>query len=595
MTDGKKSVSETLYQKWNELLDKILGEYTPKARLLMLAYQFSAAFVAFIYSVYSPNIVGYGGRILADAFFFASGRYSAGVFVGAMYGAYYSQIGASYLISLSAVASVRLAVWKFIRLCDKEKILTKISFRAGYVLLLSLMNIISVGFDHTDTGAMAAGMALTAVSCIAMLFYLCGFPKKGVASVVYYLSMLFVFSSLVFSARSFTYVGGNIGIVLAVMLALFVSNAGGAIWGAAVGAFLGAFCSLEFAIPTAVIGFCYGIVASLGYIGSVGVSVVAGAIISVMFYGMPPILDFIPESIIAAAVATPSLRYSLLPNDFPFKRKEAIFDSDFKNTEHISREARLSQLLEQLEDISLSDSAELPASAAFSVIKSILADMAKEASFGELLFKSEYSSSGKIKYGESVGGDKLKVFEYNGVFYAVLTDGMGSGEEASVCSEFAVRAIEGMLRCGLSAKTALSVADILLRMGFDECFVAADILTVDLSSGTADFSKCGASASYIVRKGKIHSIKARSLPIGISSYVEPETVTLDLLDGDAIVMVSDGICPDGGLAQDVLDVLLLSELKNAENITSDVMKIFEKNNRVCDDMTIFALKIHKIL
>jgi len=145
-----------------------------------------------------------------------------------------------------------------------------------------------------------------------------------------------------------------------------------------------------------------------------------------------------------------------------------------------------------------------------------------------------------------VCGDSAVMFETeNDYFYALISDGMGTGESAAfssgVCSIF----LEKMLIAGNKTTTALRMLNGVLRSRGGareyECSATVDLLEVDLLTGTAALIKSGAAPTYVRRAGGIFKLHSKTLPIGILGALDAQLTRLEVSEGDVIVMVSDGV------------------------------------------------------
>ncbi len=143
-------------------------------------------------------------------------------------------------------------------------------------------------------------------------------------------------------------------------------------------------------------------------------------------------------------------------------------------------------------------------------------------------------------------GDHIALFKSdNACFYALISDGMGSGENASLTSEICALFLEKMLSAGNRVELSVRMLNSLIRQKNsgtgDECSATVDLMELDLMSGQAVFVKNGAAPTYVVRGGKVYKIRSRTLPIGILSESEPEFHRFKMHPGDVVVMVSDGV------------------------------------------------------
>ncbi|MBQ9079766.1 MAG: SpoIIE family protein phosphatase [Clostridia bacterium] len=158
-----------------------------------------------------------------------------------------------------------------------------------------------------------------------------------------------------------------------------------------------------------------------------------------------------------------------------------------------------------------------------------------------------------------VCGDSICMFEStNDIFYALISDGMGSGSEAAFCSGLATMFLEKMLSSGNRVDTSLKMLNGVLRSKGGaremECSATVDLLSVDMLTGEAAVIKSGAAPTYVRRGGDIFRLHSETVPLGILGAIDARKTKLDVLPGDVIVMVSDGVS-DAGESEWAADVL----------------------------------------
>ncbi|MBR3879178.1 MAG: SpoIIE family protein phosphatase [Clostridia bacterium] len=150
---------------------------------------------------------------------------------------------------------------------------------------------------------------------------------------------------------------------------------------------------------------------------------------------------------------------------------------------------------------------------------------------------------------DEVCGDTSNSFvTSSSYFYSLISDGMGSGEEAAFVSGVCSMFIEKMLLAGNRADITVKMLGNVLRnenMGRGgECSATVDLCELDLISGTASFIKSGAAPTYIARGSTVFKVYSRTMPIGILKEADTKISKFDTKRGDVIIMMSDGCCPD---------------------------------------------------
>lgn len=147
------------------------------------------------------------------------------------------------------------------------------------------------------------------------------------------------------------------------------------------------------------------------------------------------------------------------------------------------------------------------------------------------------------KNGSPVSGDtSLQTKLEDGKYLLALSDGMGSGPEARKSSKIAIKMLERLLTSGFEKDTSIKLINSTLSANTEEdMYATLDIQILDLYSGNIEFIKNGACPTYIKRNDEVQILKSESLPTGILEDIELEVYDKDLMDGDIIVMCSDGI------------------------------------------------------
>ena len=153
-------------------------------------------------------------------------------------------------------------------------------------------------------------------------------------------------------------------------------------------------------------------------------------------------------------------------------------------------------------------------------------------------------------------GDSMAWREVDNLRLLLLSDGMGSGELAHRESAAAVALLGDLLSIGVEESAALECVNQLLMLKCQEdMYATLDVLLLDLSTCRARFLKQGAPPSYILRKGRVYTIHAETLPVGILPEAAPVCPQdAQLMRGDAVVMMTDGL--GDALGQELLAAII---------------------------------------
>ncbi len=199
------------------------------------------------------------------------------------------------------------------------------------------------------------------------------------------------------------------------------------------------------------------------------------------------------------------------------------------------------------------------------------------------------------KAGESVSGDRGTYFKTDsGTLCVILSDGMGTGEDAAGESGEAVAILERFLRSGVDPAVAMKVLNsvMLLRNGDEWGFATVDLMCVDLFSGEADFYKYGAAPSYVRSGRSVRRVDGVSLAAGLASGegARPDTLRMMLRPGSVALIASDGVVSgtdDGWLRR----LLGESEALDMKALARQVLRAAMDREGAADDMTVLAVRV----
>lgn len=198
--------------------------------------------------------------------------------------------------------------------------------------------------------------------------------------------------------------------------------------------------------------------------------------------------------------------------------------------------------------------------------------------------------------GKRLCGDSFKFLEESdGRSVVILSDGMGSGSLAAIDSSMATSLISRLTSAQIGLEAALKLVNsaMLIKSG-DESLATVDICLADLYSGCVTLYKAGAAPSYIRKNGRVGYVESSSLPAGILSPIEFEQTRLQLEEGDIVVLVSDGVTQTGeDWVLDELERFAGSDMQAFCERVASLAKL-RRTELHDDDITVFALQIHKI-
>lgn len=205
-----------------------------------------------------------------------------------------------------------------------------------------------------------------------------------------------------------------------------------------------------------------------------------------------------------------------------------------------------------------------------------------------------------VKETEKISGDNYAFFETGtGNLTVVLSDGMGSGDKACGDSTMVVELMQKFLEAGFQTEMAIQMINSALLTGEENSNMSTlDLCSMDLYSGECRFVKVGSASTYIKRQHLVDRISSGNLPLGVFQKPDMEAVGRTLMDGDYIIMVSDGVLDalSQGIGEDMLPELIGStDLENPGEMANAILNfcIHQCRGRIRDDMTVLVTGIWK--
>ena len=197
------------------------------------------------------------------------------------------------------------------------------------------------------------------------------------------------------------------------------------------------------------------------------------------------------------------------------------------------------------------------------------------------------------KKNDYICGDTAEVFfDGRGCQYLVISDGMGTGSEASLESRMASTLFEKLITGGMSCENSIKIINgLMYAKSENEIFTTFDVTKIDLYTCEIELMKSGAVSTLIKSNGDVRKIGVQTLPVGIMPETDIYLKKMKLKEGDMIVMLSDGINES---EYRFIKQLLLNE-KSIENIAKQIYEkspIFNGGNEN-DDISIIAARLKK--
>ena len=174
---------------------------------------------------------------------------------------------------------------------------------------------------------------------------------------------------------------------------------------------------------------------------------------------------------------------------------------------------------------------------------------------------------------------------------------MGSGDKACADSTMVVELVQRFLEAGFQMEMAIQMINSTLLSGGEQSNMSTlDVCSLDLYSGECHFVKVGSSSSYIKRQHLVDRISSGNLPLGIFQKPDVESIGRTLMDGDYIIMISDGVLDalSQGIGEDMLSEFIGSlTVENPGEMANTILRycIQQSRGHIRDDMTVMVIGI----
>ena len=578
---------------------KKIRHYAEKIKRLLFSTPFGASLAAFLCAVLLGSAVfkTQTGKIafLGTAFFTACWCENvkilpvcAGTVIGSLIAGNFMQ---------AAVPAALGAVYVFTR--RKHKI-SKTSKR----LISAAVQMVSFAFAP-DMNFLNAGIYTGGVCVAVLIAFFAGEALKGLRTLknaepisdARLICVSLMAGLITFSFGSFSFLNISPGIIFAAVYCMCISYIKGAAavaCAAVVSAGRILACGGDM-VFTAVLCSCTlaGCLAGkLSFWGTAGAFSLAAAVFAIALNGAGA-LSF-AEILLSAAIFVflPQNIKALLNENSSVKKTERLNE----RMEHITK--RLTYLSDVLKELSrLFESGTGKADGfihrQLSGVSTSLKRLINEnGTVPEKQFSVNFGCAARPKRGNDEIGDSCCVYEADGKLIAAISDGMGSGNAARRESMQAVALISDLMAVGFKPNEAAECVNRLLMLKEEgEMYATLDAAQFDLATGHLSLVKHGAPPSFVLRNGKLCTLYAEALPVGIIEDARPACCTVDMRRGDAFVMMSDGVSDALGNELIASVTEKLETAADSQTAAKLLLSLAEEKGRGNDDMTVVVAKI----
>ncbi len=208
-------------------------------------------------------------------------------------------------------------------------------------------------------------------------------------------------------------------------------------------------------------------------------------------------------------------------------------------------------------------------------------------------YRMMYGMARIPREGESFSGDNFTYSEeVPGQVIMSVSDGMGSGEQASLESRRVVELAQQLLETGFSARATLKMVNtVLMLVGAEQHPATLDLCCVDLHTGVLEAMKLGAVATFVLSGNGVEVLEAGEVPAGVIGSVEPVLLSRKLWDGDRVIMVTDGVleaCPGEDKEGSMREYLEGMEVHSVQEMAEELLQFACREEGPRDDMMVLV-------
>ncbi|SFS86394.1 stage II sporulation protein E [Marininema halotolerans] len=216
-------------------------------------------------------------------------------------------------------------------------------------------------------------------------------------------------------------------------------------------------------------------------------------------------------------------------------------------------------------------------------------------------FEIKTGAAGAAKGGQWLSGDSYCSMNVGtGKFAVALSDGMGNGTRAQEESSAALALLKQLLMAGMDEEKAVTTINSILSLrSTDEMFATIDLAMIDLNSANSRFLKIGSTPGFIKRGNEVIGVSAGNPPLGILRNIEVDALDMELMPGDLLIMVTDGIYDaprfmsnrEAHLKRLIADIDTKDPQGFADCLLEKVVRHHE--GEIDDDMTVLVARVER--
>jgi serine phosphatase RsbU (regulator of sigma subunit) len=208
----------------------------------------------------------------------------------------------------------------------------------------------------------------------------------------------------------------------------------------------------------------------------------------------------------------------------------------------------------------------------------------------------QFTLAGWLEPSGDVGGDTFDFSVERDTLHLSITDAMGHTLNAAVLATVFVGALRNARRRGVDLAEQTQLANAALY-GFadDGDFVTGQVVRIDHASGVARIVNAGHPSPILIREGRAEPVElAPGLPFGVALDYNHSVQELELVAGDRLVFLTDGILERNAAKVNAREVLTQTRALHArEAVQALTQAVVDACGGVLrDDATVLCVDWH---
>lgn len=207
----------------------------------------------------------------------------------------------------------------------------------------------------------------------------------------------------------------------------------------------------------------------------------------------------------------------------------------------------------------------------------------------------------QLSKGDKNGDNYLCTYSENDDYLIMLSDGIGSGDEAYNKSKFTIDLIYKFIKTSLSLSSCIKeiISIISLKFFRDESISTIDFASIDLYSGKMNYLKFSSVITYVKRGNDVFTLGNCSdlLECESNENIGIFTSTFDLEYGDILVHLTDGLIHFNDLSNKAWLYIFLKncEILSPDRLCEEIIREFKilNSGSFKDDVSVIVSKVYK--